>query len=254
MRRLSLSCSVLLLALPLSSAALAQAAGLQSSTETLPPAAVQMPARPVPPKVPGSAVPDTVMPDAVMPGAMQHRPASPRGEGELLRDLLGQQLPARPAVPQQPGNDVFGAIQEVVAILEADPKTDWGRVNIDALRAHLIDMNEVMLNAEAKVEAIAGGIRVSVSGTGRTLAAIQRMVPDQARMLDGHDGWHVVAEDRPDGAILTVTAKDARQTAKIRGLGFSGVMTTGSHHQLHHLAIARGQPIKHSPPAPAKAH
>ena len=47
--------------------------------------------------------------------------------------------------------------------------------------------------------------------------------------------------------ILTVTAKDARQTAKIRGLGFSGVMATGSHHQMHHLAIARGEAMPHMP-------
>src|SRR3546814_12225544 len=87
-------------------------------------------------------------------------------------------------------------------------------------------MNEVTLNAEAKVEAVGGGIRVTVTGQGRTLDAIRRMVPAHAREIDGHDGWQVEAEDRPDGVILTVTAKDARQTAKIRGLGFIGVMAT----------------------------
>src|SRR3546814_2194186 len=56
--------------------------------------------------------------------------------------------------------------------------------------------------------------------------SIRRMVPAHAREIDGHDGWQVEAEDRPDGVILTVTAKDARQTAKIRGLGFIGVMAT----------------------------
>jgi hypothetical protein len=28
---------------------------------------------------------------------------------------------------------------------------------------------------------------------------------------------------------------------KLRGLGFLGVMTSGMHHQMHHLMIARGE-------------
>ena len=51
--------------------------------------------------------------------------------------------------PTIPGQDAFGAIQEVVQILQSDPKTDWSKVNIDALRQHLIDMNEVTLRAVA---------------------------------------------------------------------------------------------------------
>src|SRR5665213_2414926 len=46
-------------------------------------------------------------------------------------------------LPTQPGQSAFAAIQEIVAILEADPKTDWSRVNIEALRQHLIDMDNV---------------------------------------------------------------------------------------------------------------
>jgi hypothetical protein len=51
-------------------------------------------------------------------------------------------------VPKEPGQDAFGTIQEIVQILEADPKTDWSKVNLEALRQHLIDMNEVTLKAE----------------------------------------------------------------------------------------------------------
>src|SRR5437764_5713379 len=36
-----------------------------------------------------------------------------------------------------PGQAAFGAIQEVVELLEADPTTDWAKVNIAALREHL---------------------------------------------------------------------------------------------------------------------
>ena len=50
-------------------------------------------------------------------------------------------------MPTQPGQDAFGAIQEIVRILEADPATDWSKVDLEALREHLIDMNEVTLHA-----------------------------------------------------------------------------------------------------------
>ena len=65
-----------------------------------------------------------------------------------------------------PGQDAFGAIQEIVRILEADPKTDWSKVNLEALRQHLIDMNEVTLKADAVAKPIDGGIEVTVTGTG----------------------------------------------------------------------------------------
>ena len=51
--------------------------------------------------------------------------------------------------PTLPGQDAFGALQEIVSILEADPHTDWSKVNLEALREHLIDMNEVTLRADA---------------------------------------------------------------------------------------------------------
>jgi hypothetical protein len=145
------------------------------------------------------------------------------------------------SLPTMPGQDAFGAVQEIVGILEADPHTDWSKVDLDALREHLIDMNEVTLHADVRVTRIAGGISAAVAGTGRTLQAIQRMVPAQARQLDGRNGWLCRADIRPDGVVLVVTSADPRQAAMIQGLGFIGVMATGSHHQMHHLAIAKGE-------------
>src|SRR5215471_13740583 len=83
--------------------------------------------------------------------------------------------------PKMPGPDAFGAIQEIVQILEADPKTDWSKADLEGLRQHLIDMNEVTLKAEADPKQIDGGLEISVTGTGRTLIAIQRMVPAWAQ-------------------------------------------------------------------------
>jgi hypothetical protein len=145
------------------------------------------------------------------------------------------------SLPAQPGQDIFGAVQEIVAMLQADPATDWSKVNLDALREHLIDMDEVALHANAAVERIDGGIRIAVTGTGRTLAAIQRMLPEHAREMNGANGWAMQAEPRPDGVTLTVTSADAKQTAIIRGLGFIGVMASGGHHQMHHIMMAKGQ-------------
>ena len=33
-------------------------------------------------------------------------------------------------IPTMPGQDAFGAIQEIVRILEADPRTDWSKINL----------------------------------------------------------------------------------------------------------------------------
>ena len=144
--------------------------------------------------------------------------------------------------PSLPGQDAFGAIQEIVRILEADPNTDWSKVNLDAVRQHLIDMNEVTLHADAAATPIDGGLAIAVTGSGRTLPAIQRMVPAHAQEINGHDGWAVKAETLADGVRLTVTAADPKETAHIRGLGFIGIMASGSHHQPHHLGMAKGEP------------
>jgi len=63
--------------------------------------------------------------------------------------VMSRHYPAA-SVPSEPGQAAFAAIQEIVGILEADPTTDWSKVNIEALRQHLIDMDNVTLRAEVK--------------------------------------------------------------------------------------------------------
>ena len=145
------------------------------------------------------------------------------------------------ATPTSPGQDAFGTVQEIVRILEADPKTDWSKVNLEALRQHLIDMNEVTLKADAVAKPVDGGVEIAISGSGRTLAAIQRMVPAWTATMNGYKGWTTKVVPLPDGDLLTVTAADAREVAHIRGLGFIGLMASGAHHQPHHLAMAKGE-------------
>lgn len=143
--------------------------------------------------------------------------------------------------PTMPGQDAFGAIQEIVRILEADPTTDWSKINLEALRQHLIDMNEVTLRADAAPTPIDGGLEIAVTGEGRTLAAIQRMIPDHAQELNQMNGWSAKTEVLPNGVRLTVTSNDPREVAHIRGLGFTGLLVSGSHHQPHHLAMAKNE-------------
>ena len=57
------------------------------------------------------------------------------------------------------------------------------------------------------------------------------------------------AEPMPGGVRLTVTAKppdDAKAVARLRGLGFIGLLTAGAHHGPHHLAMARGETFIHT--------
>jgi predicted RNA binding protein YcfA (HicA-like mRNA interferase family) len=147
-------------------------------------------------------------------------------------------------IPTMPGQEAFGTIQEIVRILENDPSVDWTKVDIAALREHLVDMNSLVIDADVEEEAIPGGLRMMVTGQGKTLRAIHAMVPAHAPMIDGMNGWGVTAESLPDGAVLTATAADAREASHIQGLGFYGLMATGAHHQIHHLNIARGEPMQ----------
>jgi len=144
------------------------------------------------------------------------------------------------ATPTMPGQDAFGTVQEIVNILEADPTTDWSKVRLGILREHLIDMNEVVLKADATEKPIDHGLQIAVTGKGRTLDAIQRMVSAHAYELSQLNGWKAGAERLSDGIQLTVTSDDPKQVEHIRGLGFIGLMASGAHHQQHHLAMAKG--------------
>ncbi len=149
------------------------------------------------------------------------------------------------------GQAAFAVIADVVRQLEADPATDWTRVDIERLRQHLIDMDEVMMRSSVRMTAVEGGARFTVRGAPKTAAAMQRMLTAHAGMLSAMPaasamvGTAVVASvrGRADGADFTVTAaipQDARAVARIRGLGFAGLLTVGEHHAAHHLALARG--------------
>jgi len=174
------------------------------------------------------------------PHMMQMMQGGPQGmHGGMRHGMMGQQSGVS-GQPTMSGQDAFGTIQEVVQILEADPTTDWSKVNIAVLREHLIDMNEVTLHAIANERALDNGLEIAVTGEGRTLEAIKRMVPAHVGELV-KIGWNAKTEDLPKGVKLSVTTNDPKQVTKLKALGFMGIMVQGEHHQSHHLMMAKGE-------------
>lgn len=143
------------------------------------------------------------------------------------------------------GQSAFDLISDVVDQLEANPDTDWERVNIAALRQHLVDMNQVTVYAEVNATDVDGGASYVVTGSGMTRAAIKRMVPMHAAQLQDEIGWKADTAINRAGVTLVVTSEDPTQVAKIRGLGFLGFMVQGEHHEGHHLVMAGGQLADH---------
>jgi hypothetical protein len=170
-----------------------------------------------------------LVPAAVLSQDHEHRPGTTHTE----------------VTPTQPGQATFAAIAEIVKILMADPATDWSKVNIGALREHLIDMDDVTMRAQVKQEAVPGGARFTVTGTGRVTEAIRRMSAAHGTMVANDSTQRVTVERVPGGARISVAMRDpdnAASVARIRALGFHGMLTTGDHHGPHHLALARGTP------------
>jgi hypothetical protein len=135
----------------------------------------------------------------------------------MMRGMAG-------AGPTMPGQDAFGAIAVIVRILEADPA----------------------MHSVVRQTPIAGGLTMEISGSGRTEQAIRAMVVPHAAELDRMPEWSATTVIIPGGVRLTVVAKqtdDTKLLARIRGLGFAGLMTRGAHHQPHHLAMAKGEAL-----------
>lgn len=96
------------------------------------------------------------------------------------------------------------------------------------------------LQAVATERVLDNGIEIAVTGEGRTRDAIKRMVPAHAQELNAI-GWKARTEDLFNGVRLVVTSADPNQVTKLKALGFMGIMVQGSHHQLHHLMMAKGE-------------
>lgn len=147
------------------------------------------------------------------------------------------------ARPTRAGQEAFATIAEIVRLLDADPTTDWSKVDLEALRAHLRDMDDVTLRAEVRMTPVEGGAVFDVQGTGRVREAIRRMALSHGATIAPADGFTWSATSTPTGARVTIRATrtdDRTMQSRIRALGFVGMLTLGDHHTVHHLGIANG--------------
>ncbi|WP_198133705.1 hypothetical protein [Roseobacter sp. GAI101] len=146
----------------------------------------------------------------------------------------------------EPGQGAFAALSEVVSVLEADPETDWSKVDLGALRDHLVDMDRVVSNTVVEETKLPDGIRAVATGDADTIASLRRMVPAHAAELQSDGHWTVAVSEDEKGATLTVTSDNAAVVARIKALGFFGLMASRDHHRAHHMMMARGQaPHRH---------
>jgi hypothetical protein len=166
-------------------------------------------------------------------------------QDHITMDHSKMASPGDTLMPTLPGQDAYGAISEVVRLLQRDSATDWSKVNIEALRQHLIDMNAVTLRSSVRQSIVPGGIQMFVTGDPSVQGAIRRMTTSHGTALRAV-GLVGVSTPVTGGSRFTVTVADTTNRAllaQVRGLGFAGLMTVGNHHTTHHLAIARGQSI-----------
>jgi hypothetical protein len=142
----------------------------------------------------------------------------------------------------EPGNDAFGTIQEVVRRLRENPHTDWSKVNLEALRQHLIDMDNFtkrvsvisQRNIDSGVEIL---VRADDEQSSRSLA---RALSAHPRMIKQEFNWDIQVSGKGPEYRLRVTSPRKQDAEQIRGLGYIGIMALGEHHQMHHWAIATG--------------
>ena len=153
----------------------------------------------------------------------------------------GQDQTETAGVLAEPGQGAFAALSEVVQVLESDPETDWAKVDLAGLRAHLVDMDRLVSDAIVTETDLPDGISAIATGDAATIATLRRMVPAHAAQLARDDRWAVQATQTDEGMELRVTSDDPGVVARIKGLGFFGLMASQDHHREHHLLMARGE-------------
>ncbi len=157
----------------------------------------------------------------------------------------------KPSVSDSPlteaGNDVFGTIQEVIRKLNHDPKVDWSKVNLEALRRHLVDMNDMTLNIEViSQQTIDKGLKILIRPTTlRSASALHRVFAVHPAQLKDETGWKMWVQKIEQTYSLTITTENPDEVHQIKALGYIGIMASGNHHQVHHSMMAKGENPHH---------
>lgn len=164
--------------------------------------------------------------------------------GVLIASISLFSAMSNPKNLQEAGNDAFGTIQEVMYKLQEDPNTDWSKVNLEALRKHLIQMEDMTFNVNVLEQShIKDGLKIRVMPTTkRSSSSLKDIMQAHPRMLKMESGFNtkIVYDKEYDVYTLFVTTKNKKDIDQIRGLGYIGLMAYGKHHQPHHWSMATG--------------
>ena len=143
--------------------------------------------------------------------------------------------------PQESGQSAFGALSEIIGIIERK-KFDWAQVDMDALWAHLQDMNSLMMYTSVEKHELPHGLVMNVTGGKNADRAMDAMIPTHSNFLEVvRPKWDISFQKIQGGYSIRVLSDDEYETAKIKALGFSGFMVQDDHHASHHLKISTGQ-------------
>ena len=146
------------------------------------------------------------------------------------------------AILSEAGTDPFALIQEVIALLEANPDTDWSVINIEALRSHLVEMQDMTLNVNVEQQPInLGFMAVITPTTDRALESMIQVLSAHPSQMKVETGWDMTVTNNNGAFTISVTTDQLLDVDKIRGLGYIGIMAYGNHHQPHHWAMASGE-------------
>lgn len=146
------------------------------------------------------------------------------------------------SVLTEAGTDPFAVIQEAIALLEANSDTDWSVVNIEALRSHLVEMQDMTLNVTVEQQPInLGFMAVITPTTNRAVQSMIRVLSAHPSQMKIETGWDMMVTNNNGIFTITVTTDQLLDVDKIRGLGYIGIMAYGNHHQPHHWAMASSE-------------
>lgn len=167
----------------------------------------------------------------------------------LLAALLVSGAAAEPALrPPLLGPPALAVLAEILARLEADPATDWRRVDLEAVRAHLRDLDRVILAAEAEPRELVGGVELRVSGSdAASEAAIQRLLPAAAERLAAARRWRLATRPIEGGLLVEIRSRDPRETERIRASGLVALLVAAASDEAYLLDLARGEPLAGRP-------
>ncbi len=151
-----------------------------------------------------------------------------------------QKMAATPL--KEAGNAIFGTIQETIKMLDADPKTDWEKVDLEGLRQHLIDMENFTSGVDVlEQKNIDKGVEVVIRAKSKDAHdSLSRALKAHPSMMESETGWTMGVKQDKERFTLTIETQKPAEVARLRGLGYIGVMALGDHHQVHHWLMASG--------------